>query len=831
MAGAILIAIAKINSIIGDDAANATINKLSEKVQALKELPWKVDRIRMKLTIMGKIIQQIGTVYLTDELVKKLDWGVEIEGQIQQVIQLKDQWLQPSQLVPHHDQLAEIERQRSQDSFPEFVKDEDLVGIEENRKLLTGWIYSEEQASTVITVSGMGGLGKSTLVTNIYEREKVNFPVHAWIVVTDLHSRVSAEKATLEDWAYGTTSAKRYIDKMDVHDLKEEIKRKLQNRKCLIVLDDVWEQEVYFKIHDVFQTLQESHIIITTRKDHVGAIASFGHHLELQPLCGPDAFELFCRRAFHSKKDHKCPEELQEIAGEIVKRCHAWPAASSCYNRQLVVIKTTNKHLESNIQPASDLFPEDYPMSRETLVRLWVAEGFVLCKENYTLEGVAEGKLMELINRNMLEVVDYDELRRVSTCKMHHIMRDLALCVAKEEKFGSANDYGELVQVDKNVRRLSLCGWNVNVAPKVKFPYLRTIVAQGIISSSPDMVSSIMSESNYLTVLELRDSEITEVPAFIGNLFHLQYIGVRRTKVKSFPESIEKLLNLHTLDIKQTQIEKLPRGIVKVKKLRQLLADRLADDEQSEFRYLVGVEAPKGLLNLQELQTLETVQANKDLAEQLKKLMQLRSIWIDNVSAADCANLFATLSAMPFLSSVLICAGDVNETLCFQALVLIFPTLHRLIVRGRWANETLEYPIFRNHGKHLKYLALSWCQLGEDPLGFLAPHVPNLTYLSFNRVKSASTLVLSAGCFPHLKTLVLKKMPDVKQLEIGHGALPCIEGLYIMSLGQLDKVPQGIELLLSLKKLWLLYLHREFRTQWLTNEMYWKMRHVPEFRV
>ena len=43
MAGAILIAIAKINSIIGDDAANATINKLSEKVQAMKELPRQVD--------------------------------------------------------------------------------------------------------------------------------------------------------------------------------------------------------------------------------------------------------------------------------------------------------------------------------------------------------------------------------------------------------------------------------------------------------------------------------------------------------------------------------------------------------------------------------------------------------------------------------------------------------------------------------------------------------------------------------------------------------------------------------------------------------------------
>nr|CAB3491365.1 unnamed protein product [Digitaria exilis] len=714
-----LLAVNKIGSIIlGDDPATFIITKLSEKIQSLKELPRKAEQIRLKLTFMSKVIKKIGTVYLTDELVKSwiaevrkvayrvedvvdkynyhllqleeegflkkyfvkgthyaivfseiADQLTEIEKEIQQVMQMKDQWLQQSQLVPDQEQLTEIERQRSQDSFPEFVKDDDLVGIEENRKLLTGWLYSEDQDNTVITVSGMGGLGKSTLVTNVYEREKVNFPVHAWIVVSQIY--------TVE----------------------------------------------------------------------------------------------------------------------------------------------------------SLLFPEDHPMSRETLVRLWVAEGFVLKKEKNTPEEVAEGNLMELIHRNMLDVVDYDELGRVSTCRMHDIIRDLALSVAKEEKYDSAAEYGELIQVEKNVRRLSLCGWNVNTAPKVKFRFLRTLVAHGINSPSPDIVSSILSQSTYLTVLELQDSEITEVPAFIGNLFNLRYIGLRRTRVNSLPESIEKLLNLQTLDIKQTQIEKLPRSIVKVKKLRHLLADRFADEKQSEFRYFIGVEAPKGLWNLEELQTLETVQASKDLAEQLKRLMQLRSIWIDNVSSDDCASLFATLSTMPLLSSLLISAKDVNETLCLQALDPIFPKLHRLIVRGRWADGTLEYPIFCNHGKHLKYLALSWCQLGEDPLGVLAPYVPNLTYLSLNRVKSASTLVLSAGCFPRLKTLVLKKMPNVKQMEIGDGALPCIEGLYIVSLERLDKVPHGIESLLSLKKLWLLYLHREFKTEWQTNEMHQKMQHVPEIRI
>lgn len=341
------------------------------------------------------------------------------------------------------------------------------------------------------------------------------------------------------------------------------------------------------------------------------------------------------------------------------------------------------------------------------------------------------------------------------------------------------------------------------------------------------MLLSILSESSYLTVLELQDSEITEVPGSIGNLFNLRYIGLRRTKVRSLPDSVEKLLNLQTLDIKQTKIEKLPRGICKVKKLRNLLADRYADEKQSQFWYFIGMQAPKDLSNLVELQTLETVEASKDLAEQLKKLMQLRTLWIDNISAADCANIFANLSNMPLLSNLLLSAKDENE----PALKPRSTGLHRLIIRGQWAKGTLQCPIFQGHGRHLKYLALSWCHLSEDPLEMLAPQLPNLTNLRLNNMPSANTVVLSPGSFPHLKLLVLMHMPNVKQLVIGKGALPCIEGLYIVSLVELDKVPQGVESLCTLKKLSLVNLHRGFLTEWNKSGMHHKMQHVLEIRV
>nr|AAX94877.1 Similar to NBS-LRR disease resistance protein homologue [Oryza sativa Japonica Group] len=465
MAEAVLLALTKISDALADEITKELIVKLSEKVNNLKDLDEKIEQMRKQLTTMNNVILQMGMIYLTDEVVKGwIGEVVKIEKEIKQVIELKDQWLHPSQLVS--DPLTEMGRQRSRDSFPELVKDEDLVGIEDSRRLLTEWLYADELDSKVITVSGMGGLGKTTLVTNVYEREKINFSAHAWMVVSQTYTVDALLRKLLRKVGYTEPPLSCNIDKMDVHDLKEEIKRMLKGKKCLIVPDDVWDQEAYFQIRDAFQNDQGSRVIITMRKNHVAALASSTCHLDLQPLSDIHSFDLFCRMAFYNIKDHECPTELMKFAKSIVERCQGLPLAiasigcllssrsrshyvwNQSYN-QLRSELSKNNHVRAILNMSyhdlsgdlrncflyCSLFPEDYPLSRESLVRLWIAEGFVLKKENNTPEAVAEGNLMELICRNMLQVTKYDELGRVNTCRMHDIMRDLAFSAAKEEKF------------------------------------------------------------------------------------------------------------------------------------------------------------------------------------------------------------------------------------------------------------------------------------------------------------------------------------------------------------------------------------------------------------
>uniref|UniRef100_A0A8R7U3R0 non-specific serine/threonine protein kinase n=1 Tax=Triticum urartu TaxID=4572 RepID=A0A8R7U3R0_TRIUA len=219
MSEVVLPSLAKINSILGDEDNMVIIANLSKKATSIKKLPRQVEEIGKQLSEMGIVVRQIGTIQLTDGIVKtwigqvrKLAYRVEdvmdkcsyhvaelkggflkkfatkathyvkvfteivdevteVNKEIKRVMQMKDQWLKPCE-----------------DSIPDFIKDEDLIGTEDNRILLTGWLYSEEPENTVITVSGMGGLGKSALASNVYECEKFKFPAHAWINVSQVYT-------------------------------------------------------------------------------------------------------------------------------------------------------------------------------------------------------------------------------------------------------------------------------------------------------------------------------------------------------------------------------------------------------------------------------------------------------------------------------------------------------------------------------------------------------------------------------------------------------------------------------------------------------------------
>ncbi|KAG8479463.1 hypothetical protein CXB51_029917 [Gossypium anomalum] len=84
-------------------------------------------------------------------------------------------------------------------------------------------------------------------------------------------------------------------------------------------------------------------------------------------------------------------------------------------------------------------FPEDYEILADRLIQLWVAEGIVSLKqeegdEGQIAEDVAEGYLLELVERCMIQVRERDiATLKMSSFQMHDLMRDVCLSKAKQD--------------------------------------------------------------------------------------------------------------------------------------------------------------------------------------------------------------------------------------------------------------------------------------------------------------------------------------------------------------------------------------------------------------
>ncbi|KAJ3677555.1 hypothetical protein LUZ60_003279 [Juncus effusus] len=212
-----------------------------------------------------------------------------------------------------------------------------------------------------------------------------------------------------------------------------------------------------------------------------------------------------------------------------------------------------------------DMFPEDCIMKRSRLVRLWIGEGFIEEERGLSnLEEIAEGYLTELVRRSLLQLVEKNSFGRVRLCKMHDIVRELAISLSKKESFHEIYDENNGIQSRGEfefsyTRRLSVINSINGIESKdSNMPHVRSFIAFSISDiPSPFLLHFIFSKSRFLTVLDLQDLPIEVIPESIGDLFNLKCLHLRHTNVKSLPETISNLRNLQSLDLTATKVQNL----------------------------------------------------------------------------------------------------------------------------------------------------------------------------------------------------------------------------------------------------------------------------------
>uniref|UniRef100_A0ACD6ARG0 Uncharacterized protein n=1 Tax=Avena sativa TaxID=4498 RepID=A0ACD6ARG0_AVESA len=208
------------------------------------------------------------------------------------------------------------------------ISDDELVGFDKNRETLRKSMNLEECSQLkIIAVWGMGGIGKSTLVSSFFRNHASNFECHAWVSVSQSYKLDDIWRNMLKG-IYCKEKKEFDAEKLSSAEMQVELKEILETMRYLIILDDVWTPYDLFKIKEVLADKGNgSRVIITTRIEEVASIAHDGCKIKVELLGKADSWHLFCRKAFPRTENHICPNLLQECGKSIVERCGGLPLA------------------------------------------------------------------------------------------------------------------------------------------------------------------------------------------------------------------------------------------------------------------------------------------------------------------------------------------------------------------------------------------------------------------------------------------------------------------------------------------------------------------------
>ncbi|XP_021287192.1 putative disease resistance protein At1g50180 [Herrania umbratica] len=737
------------------------------------------------------------------------------------------------------------ERRRS---YP-HSSEEETVGTDEDIKILEDQLINGDLRLSIISIIGMAGLGKTTLAKKIYGSSSINkyFDCRAWIYVSQEYKAGDILRDLCKK-VMGFRKAE--LERMHREEMEEELSSVLEQRRFIVVLDDIWNKEAWDDLKPVFpDTKNGSRIIFTTRFRDVALHAdprSRPHEPCL--LSDEDSWKLLSKKiCLEWNAMTSLPAWTEELGIQIVKKCRGLPLAivvlggllsrrEATYEEWLKVLQSAHWQLLRDPTQCLDilalsyhdlpyylkpcflyfgLFPEDFEISVRSLNLLWVAEGFVQPRGQEPLEDVAEDYLEELVGRSMVQIAAKKFNGRIKTIRIHDLFRELAIKKAKEDRFfdiihGDAKDC-----FLTRPRRIST---SFGITPKTTN---RSRIRSLLVFDQNEPRLKDLKKFKLLRVLGLESVHIGLLDSDVGNLIHLRYLGLEGTWLKQLPSSICRLLNLQTLDLRSTLIDPIPVSIWKLPELRHLFFNKIRE---------MVVKPPKDVC-LFSLQTLQGVCIGRTSSVELglDKLTTLRHLslfghlnlqeealrrWIFNSKGLQSLKLDSRTRGEDITRVTIPGFLDFSSHISLNKLYLGGFMLKLLNVQ--------DFP------PNLTELTLHGSFLMEDPMKTLEK-LPSLRVLKLKHsAYVGKRMVCSSGGFPQLQFLKLSFLYSVGGWRIQEGAMAKLKELHIVECKRLRIVPRGLWPVTTLSNLKLGYMPSDFemKARDRKGENWYRIEHV-----
>ncbi|KMT06939.1 hypothetical protein BVRB_6g152760 [Beta vulgaris subsp. vulgaris] len=552
-----------------------------------------------------------------------------------------------------------------------------------------------------LAVRGEAGIGKTTVVNQVYEEVKSQFGLSAWVTVSQSYKPADILLKILEEFGVPENVQHDVKTSQDILSASAMLRNYMvqnNNLSYIVVLDDVWDCDLLKCIDVALPSNQEgSRILMTTRNKKVAKYwksSLYGNDYVAKRLSEEDAWELFCKRLFNN---NNYPDRaLEEVSREILAKCAGLPLVilavagllatkkksisvwktvrdnlgheykkshSSSYEDTKKIMLYSYHDLPYNLKACFlyfGMFPEDHDIEVSKLVRSWVAEALAKSEGAYTPEEVAEDYVKDLIERGLVMKISHNmknntmylptesELFETSV-RIHDVLHEIIREKSKEL------DFCEFLlensqEIDKNgkPRRFSIN----NISNSLNLQDIRTrdnacSIRNLLLNNCTnclDLLAKLLPEfADCLRVLHLEESEIDgHIPQVVANLHNLRLLRLRICDINNFPELVCQLINLETLDIYNRSISKpVVLNIKRLQKLKHLIIN-------SEVIIPLGV-----LTSLTELQTLVHVNVSESgLVKELKTLKRMRTLHVFKLDGKDLPAFCDALEGMTELRSL-----------------------------------------------------------------------------------------------------------------------------------------------------------------------------------
>ncbi|XP_062008250.1 probable disease resistance protein At5g63020 isoform X2 [Rosa rugosa] len=686
------------------------------------------------------------------------------------------------------------------------------------------WSHIENEDLGVIGLYGMGGVGKTTLLTNInnnFQHAPNDFNIVIWIVVSKdikleiIQDKIAKEVGVIDD---------KWKDK-EQHEKAQEIFGILSKKKFVLLLDDMWDWVDLTKVGvPVSNQRNNSKIVFTTRSEDVCGRMGAQKKIRVKCLDWYKALNLFQEKV--GKETLSLHPDIPKLAEAVAKECGGLPLALVTVGRAMACKKTPEEwnhaiHVLKKSAPEFSgmgdkvfpllkfsydnlpcqkvkscflycaLFPEDFSISIDELLYCWMSEEIL---NKYVNVDEARNEVYDilgtLLNACLLE-------GEGDIVKMHDVIRDMALWLAsdpeKTKESFLVQTGAQLIEAPtlgkwENSKRVSFVANRIeNLVETPKSPNLLTLFLRD--NNLKMIAESFIDFMPILRVLDLSENkDLIRLPSGVSKLVSLQHLNLSRTGIRELPTELKALTRLTYLNLEYTaELEFIPPNTL------------------SSFRRLEVLRMSGS--NYQLLS-----EDNEAMIEELKGLKQL-DIFTLTVRSITCLERFVSYRRL------LTCTRNLNIEVFDVNFDVNLPTMKSKDldfleisnygrfkqVENYWARQAAKGPrnsmvIDRLCLLGLQSVVISGFSSLTD-LTWLIANAQNITYLSVDGCSEMKTIIDLKKLlkvehmveewkpFAKLTHLILSQLPVLKSIYNNPMNFPYIKEICISGCPSLEKLP------------------------------------------